>query len=248
MQPFDLLGPLPAKRSTTLLEASAGTGKTWTLAAWSPASSPRAPSLDEMLVVTFGRAASQELRERVRDQLVAAERGAPATAVRPLEPTPPRGPRHAATLRDALAGFDAATIATTHQFCRWCSARSVSPATPTPARAGRGPRRAGRRGRRRPLPPRASATRTDRFDPPRRCARARGRRRPADHGSSPRRRADTAPRPGRFAHAVRAELDRRKRRLGILTYDDLLTQLADALETDGAAARGADARSAGRSC
>ncbi len=30
--------------------------------------------LDDLLVVTFGRAASQELRERVRAQLVAAER------------------------------------------------------------------------------------------------------------------------------------------------------------------------------
>ena len=30
--------------------------------------------LDEMLVITFGRAASQELRERVRAQLVEAER------------------------------------------------------------------------------------------------------------------------------------------------------------------------------
>lgn len=29
---FDLLGPLPAERSTVVLEASAGTGKTFTLA------------------------------------------------------------------------------------------------------------------------------------------------------------------------------------------------------------------------
>ena len=37
---------------------------------WSPATSPRGGALDEMLLITFGRAASQELRERVRDQLV----------------------------------------------------------------------------------------------------------------------------------------------------------------------------------
>ena len=30
-EPFDLLGPLP--EGTTVLEASAGTGKTWTIAA-----------------------------------------------------------------------------------------------------------------------------------------------------------------------------------------------------------------------
>ena len=42
---------------------------------WWPATSPRgARALDEMLVITFGRAASQELRERVREQLVEAER------------------------------------------------------------------------------------------------------------------------------------------------------------------------------
>ena len=32
MDEFDLLGPLPAERSTTVLEASAGTGKTFALA------------------------------------------------------------------------------------------------------------------------------------------------------------------------------------------------------------------------
>lgn len=32
MEPFDLLGPLPELRTTTVLEASAGTGKTFTLA------------------------------------------------------------------------------------------------------------------------------------------------------------------------------------------------------------------------
>ena len=97
---------------------------------WSPATSPRAGvPLDQLLVITFGRAASQELRERVREQLVAAERALadPASARaddhpvrRPLcsTPTTPRSPRVTGRLRDALAGFDAATIATTHQFCQ----------------------------------------------------------------------------------------------------------------------------------
>ena len=40
-----------------------------------------------------------------------------------------------------------------------------------------------------------------------------------------------------FAQAVREEMERRKRRLGILSYDDLLTRLADALERDDAPAR-----------
>ena len=42
-----------------------------------PATSPRATAaLPELLLVTFGREATQELRERVRERLVSAERGA----------------------------------------------------------------------------------------------------------------------------------------------------------------------------
>ena len=44
-----------------------------------------------------------------------------------------------------------------------------------------------------------------------------------------------------FARAVLAEMERRKRRLGILGYDDLLTRLAAALEDPAAPARRADA-------
>jgi exodeoxyribonuclease V beta subunit len=69
---FDITGPLPT--GTTLLEASAGTGKTWTIGALVTRYVAEAGiPLEQLLVVTFGRAASQELRERVREQLVAAE-------------------------------------------------------------------------------------------------------------------------------------------------------------------------------
>ncbi|WP_201359630.1 UvrD-helicase domain-containing protein, partial [Mycobacterium paraintracellulare] len=75
MQRFDLLGPLPAERSTTVLEASAGTGKTFALAGLvTRYLADGAASLDQMLLITFGRAASQELRERVRCQIVDAVR------------------------------------------------------------------------------------------------------------------------------------------------------------------------------
>ncbi len=71
--PFDLLGALPAERSTTVLEASAGTGKTFALAALVTRYVAEGhAALDEMLLITFGRAASQELRERVRCQMVDA--------------------------------------------------------------------------------------------------------------------------------------------------------------------------------
>ena len=67
MERFDLLGPLPAARSTTVLEASAGTGKTFALAGLvTRYVAEGAATLDQMLLITFGRAASQELRERVR--------------------------------------------------------------------------------------------------------------------------------------------------------------------------------------
>ena len=72
MEPFDLLGELPT--GTVVLEASAGTGKTYALAGLVTrfVAEGRA-RLDEMLLITFGRAASQELRERVRTQLLEAE-------------------------------------------------------------------------------------------------------------------------------------------------------------------------------
>ena len=72
IESFDLLGPLPT--GTTVLEASAGTGKTYALAGLvTRYVAEGAARLDEMLLITFGRAASQELRERVRAQLLEAE-------------------------------------------------------------------------------------------------------------------------------------------------------------------------------
>ena len=138
---FDVLGPLPAGRSTTVLEASAGTGKTWTVGALvTRYVAEGVATLDEMLVITFGRAASQELRERVREQLVEAERA--LADPRGVEPgnqllahlvsadVEVRRKR----LIDALAGFDAATIATTHQFCQLVL-RSLGVAGDTDSRA-----------------------------------------------------------------------------------------------------------------
>ena len=162
MAPFDLVGPVPT--GTTLLEASAGTGKTFAVAALvTRFVAEGLATLDEMLVITFGRAASQELRERVRDALVDAER-----ALR--DPTAPPTARNEvldhllaanagelalrhARVRDALADFDAATIATTHQFCQLVL-RSLGVAGDTDAGgdSGRVTRRPGCRGGRRSLP------------------------------------------------------------------------------------------------
>src|SRR5262245_19307207 len=126
MESFDLTGPLPT--GTTLLEASAGTGKTFTVAALvARYVAEEGVPLDQLLVITFGRAASQELRERVREQLVLAERALsdPSAADRDhpvvahlLDAGEAEVAERHRRLRDALASFDSATIATTHQFCQ----------------------------------------------------------------------------------------------------------------------------------
>ncbi len=249
MAPFDLVGPVPT--GTTLLEASAGTGKTFAVAALvTRFVAEGLATLDEMLVITFGRAASQELRERVRDALVDAER-----ALR--DPTAPPTARNEvldhllaanagelalrhARVRDALADFDAATIATTHQFCQLVL-RSLGVAGDTDAGATLveslddlvvevvDDLYLARFGQAVDKP---SFSRTDALalardsvgDPQAVLVATEGETGPAAERVE-------------FAVGVRAEVDRRKRRLGILSYDDLLGRLADALESDDAPAR-----------
>ena len=60
----------------TLLEASAGTGKTFTIAALATRYvAEGALPIDRLLVITFTRMATGELRERVRERLVRAAEG-----------------------------------------------------------------------------------------------------------------------------------------------------------------------------
>ena len=68
---FDLADPLPLGKLA--IQASAGTGKTYTLAdlATRFLAEGRA-SASELLIVTFTRAATDELRSRVRDRVVGA--------------------------------------------------------------------------------------------------------------------------------------------------------------------------------
>ena len=236
-------GPLPT--GTTVLEASAGTGKTFTIAAlvarYVAEGVARSTSC---CVVTFGRAADPG----------AARAGARAAASAPSARSPTRPHARPATdavlahladaptprsrcggagSRDALADFDAATIATTHQFCQQvlaglgvagdtdparCSSRTSTTWSPrssttstcasaATARAGPPPfdRADALRARAAPAVERPAGRLV-----PRDAERRRGRRH-----AGPRSRA-----------AVRAEVDRRKRRRGVLSYDDLLTRLA----------------------
>ena len=93
---------------SAVLEASAGTGKTYTIehlfanALIEPSPLVERPLLiKEILVVTFTKAAAAELKERIR-----------ANLLRQLEdPEKKRG------IQNALADFDSASIFTIHGFC-----------------------------------------------------------------------------------------------------------------------------------
>ncbi len=118
---FDLAGDLP--EGTTVLEASAGTGKTYTIAGLAARYVADGVPLDRLLLVTFTRMATGELRERVRARLtqvahgLAGERVEPDPVVDVLRARPDRD-AVLIRLRSAVADFDAATIATTHAFCQ----------------------------------------------------------------------------------------------------------------------------------
>jgi exodeoxyribonuclease V beta subunit len=68
---FEICGPLPS--GVTVLEASAGTGKTYTVAALAARYVAEGVPLEQLLLVTFTRMATGELRDRVRERLVSAE-------------------------------------------------------------------------------------------------------------------------------------------------------------------------------
>ncbi|NLG20210.1 MAG: UvrD-helicase domain-containing protein, partial [Actinomycetales bacterium] len=244
MGDFSITDPLPS--GTVLLEASAGTGKTWTIAALVARYIAEGHALlTEMLIITFGRAASQELRARVREQLVELER-----ALHHPEETPVSGPLlellldvddeerrlRLGRVRRALTSFDEATIATTHQFCHQVL-RSLGVAGTSDASAQLvedlddllvevvddlylrgfvGSREA-------PFFTRKEALGIARAAVDDIHAQLRPDPDAGDRNSPPVRRAN-------FARLVRTELDRRKRRLQVMHYNDLLTQLAGALE------------------
>ncbi|MDX1875747.1 exodeoxyribonuclease V subunit beta [Mycolicibacterium sp. 120266] len=246
MTTFDLLGPLPAPRSTTVLEASAGTGKTFALAGLvTRMVAEGVARLDEMLLITFSRSASQELRERVRAQIVRALVAIddPARACNDLERHLAAADRSARRLRlhDALAGFDAATIATTHQFCH-IVLKSLGVAGDSDSGVT--------------LVESLDELVTEivddvylahfgmqRDDPVLgyRAALTLARE-VVNNPATELRPIDPEPDSYAavclaFARDVLAELDTRKRRRGILGYDDLLTRLATALDSPGSAAR-----------
>ena len=105
------------------IEASAGTGKTYALADLATRYLAESDiSASELLIVTFTRAATNELRARVRERLIEVadrlEPGHPEVGDDVVARHLASGDvtRHRARLRAAIAEFDAATITTIHGF------------------------------------------------------------------------------------------------------------------------------------
>ena len=250
MERFDLQGPLPQPASTTVLEASAGTGKTFALAGLvTRYVAEGEATLDQMLLITFGRAASQELRDRVRRQITHAAAafddpslvGDNQLVAYLLEGTDEVRVARQQRLRDALAGFDSATIATTHQFCQLVL-KSLGVAGDSDSRVT--------------LVESLMDLVTEvvddlylahfgqqRDDPELTYADALKLAREVVNNPATELRPLDPPPDSRaavcisFANNVLAELETRKRRLGILGYDDLLTRLAEALDAEDSPAR-----------
>lgn len=120
---FSITGPLPTGR--LVVEASAGTGKTYALAALAVRALVETDlRADQLLVVTFTKAAAAELRERIRHVL--------GEAAQTLAGEPHREPWMAVLVdaspaalvirrqraARALADYDRASITTIHGFCQ----------------------------------------------------------------------------------------------------------------------------------
>ena len=249
MQPFDLLGPLPPAATTTVLEASAGTGKTYALAGLvTRYIAEGVATLDQMLLITFSRSATRELRERVRTQLVKTVAALDDPPVAPddlithlITGEPAELAQRRERLRDALSDFDAATIATTHEFCGLVL-RSLGIAGDTDS----GTRFV------ESLDDVVSEIVADRYltefggltEAPALTyadALTLAKLVVADPASELRplhtEEGSVAAQRKSFATKVLEELEHRKRRAGVLSFDDLLSRLAVALQADDAPAR-----------
>lgn len=239
MIPFDPRGPLPT--GTTVLEASAGTGKTYAIGALAVRYlAEGVVGVDELAVISFSRIASAELRAKVRERLIrtiACLRGEvgivpdQTDALLADAPAEVVGER-LARLERALSGLDRAAIMTIHQFCQaMLDELGVQAAVNTQARLAED------------LTPLLNQVCADLY-------LARYARHPEGApfslevaGQLARdavERLTSELRPSgvdgiagersEFALAVRAEFDRRKDAAGLFTFDDQLLRLREALD------------------
>jgi len=124
-RPVFRLAETELRAGTNLIEASAGTGKTFTIAGlFLRLILERDLSVNQILVVTYTVAATEELRNRVRQMLARAREafngGASDDAFlrELLKQHASRAKDLAARLTLALDGFDEAPIYTIHGFCQ----------------------------------------------------------------------------------------------------------------------------------
>jgi len=110
--------PDPAAHRLVIVEASAGTGKTFFLEhrVIDLLLRTRA-TIDQILVVTFTEKATAELRTRIRTKIAELAIATESDAA-PGEPAWAIDDDARRKLRDALAGFDRAPIHTIHGFCQ----------------------------------------------------------------------------------------------------------------------------------
>ncbi|MDE0804108.1 MAG: UvrD-helicase domain-containing protein [Acidimicrobiales bacterium] len=112
----------------TVIEASAGTGKTHRVTSLAVEAVADGLPIESLLLVTFTRAATGELRDRVWQRLVGAEADLAAHLATGAEPTdevsrrlcdaaPEVVAERHRRINGVVAEFDAATIATIHGFC-----------------------------------------------------------------------------------------------------------------------------------
>ncbi len=121
MQRFDCLAADAPLLGWHLLEASAGTGKTFAIEhIFARLLLEGHYQVEEILVVTFTRAATRQLKERIHQNLVkiekilsSSEEEAPFPYLAPLKDSVDALRR----IRDALRGFDRVCIFTIHGFC-----------------------------------------------------------------------------------------------------------------------------------
>lgn len=123
-----LLEPLEVPlHGCSLIEASAGTGKTYTITTlYLRLLLERELRVEQVLVVTFTNAATAELRERLRSRVALLLEAMEGKCVNDVEVTAlassrlkaGTGERDRTRLRAALYNFDLATIHTIHSFCQ----------------------------------------------------------------------------------------------------------------------------------
>ncbi len=113
MNSFDILSKKTLLQPRLFLEASAGTGKTFTIEHLVVRLLVETPlTLDEIVIVTFTRAATRELKSRIRSNLESILLG--QTAFDYLEGL---SDAQRGKIDEALKNFEAAQIFTIHGFC-----------------------------------------------------------------------------------------------------------------------------------